>query len=61
MAVTHGREGVTGSIGKMGEYKNRAKWNRCGSGRNRVFELEISDPVNAIVIDAFGKINLGTS
>ena len=49
------------SIGKKGEYKNRAKWNRCGSGRNRVFELEISDPVNAIVIDAFGKINLGTS
>ena len=48
-------------IGKKGEYKNRAKWNRCGSGRNRVFELEVSDPVNAIVIGAYAKINIGTS
>lgn len=49
------------SIGKKGEYKDRVRWNRNGSGRNRVFELEISDPVNAIVIDAFAKINIGTS
>lgn len=33
------------SLGATGEYKNRAKWRRLGSSRDRVFRVAMSDPV----------------
>jgi hypothetical protein len=33
------------SAGKIGEYSRRVRWNRCGSGRRRVFEVSVSDPI----------------
>ena len=32
------------SAGAMGEYRKRARWNRMGAFRNRVIELEYSEP-----------------
>ena len=40
------------SIGIQGAYKNRAKWNRLGRARDRVYEVTVSDPVPRDVIGA---------
>ena len=40
------------SIGAAGATRNRAKWNRLGRARDRVYELNISDPVPRDVIGA---------
>jgi len=42
----------TASIGKIGEYGNRALFRRLGQGRNRVWEISLSDPVKFAVIGA---------
>lgn len=40
------------SIGKIGAYKNRAIWRRLGTARDRIFEVEVTDPINAVVVSA---------
>lgn len=40
------------SIGSAGVTKNRAKWNRLGAARDRVFEVNFSDPVPRDIIGA---------
>jgi hypothetical protein len=40
------------SIGKIGAFKNRAIWRRLGWSRDRVFEVSVTDPVNAVIISA---------
>lgn len=47
------------SIGKMGKYRNRAIWRRLGTARDRVFEVSITDPVNAVIIAANLKASEG--
>lgn len=42
----------TASMGKLGEYKRRAFWNQLGQGRDRVYEVKITDPVKVVLIDA---------
>jgi len=39
-------------IGAVGRYKNRAIWRRLGMARDRVFEVSITDPVNAVIVSA---------
>jgi len=39
-------------IGRLGQYSIRALFNRCGYGRDRVFEVNISDPVFCSLITA---------
>lgn len=46
-------------IGMKGKYKQRTRWLRCGSYRNRTWELTVSDPVNATVIGASGRFRKG--
>lgn len=41
------------SMGKIGEYAKRAKWNRLGQSRNWTFRLRISDPVKRVVLGAY--------
>jgi hypothetical protein len=40
------------SIGKIGAFKNRAIWRRLGMARDRVFEVSVSDPINAVIVSA---------
>jgi hypothetical protein len=47
------------SIGKLGKYRNRAIWRRLGQARDRVFEVSITDPVNAVIISANLKASEG--
>jgi len=49
----------TVSIGQLGKYKNRAIWRRLGMARDRVFEVSITDPVNAVIISANLKASGG--
>jgi hypothetical protein len=41
------------SAGKRGEYFTRVMWNRCGSGRGKVFEVAFTDPVPWRIINAY--------
>jgi len=41
------------SAGKMGEYLHRAQWWRCGSGRNLIPSVTMTDPVPWRVLDAY--------
>lgn len=47
------------SIGKVGQYNNRAIWRRLGWSRDRVFEVVVTDPINAVIISANLKASVG--
>lgn len=47
------------SIGKVGEYKRRARWRRLGWSRDRVFEVTITDPVKVCIIGATAEVTVG--
>jgi hypothetical protein len=44
------------SIGKTGEYSARAKFNRLGHGRNRVWEISMTDPVKFSIFGAVAEV-----
>lgn len=39
-------------IGKIGEYRTRARWRRLGRSRDRVFRVTITDPVKVVIVGA---------
>lgn len=41
----------TRSLGELGQYRQRAVWHRLGSARERVYQVEITDPVPLFVTD----------
>lgn len=43
----------TAKLGKIGEYRSRVRWTRCGSARDAVFEFACSDPVPLRLIDCY--------
>jgi len=47
------------TIGKIGQYANRALWRRLGYSRDRIFEVVISDPVKAVIVSAELKASAG--
>ena len=47
------------SAGKIGEYSKRVRWNRLGRGRDRVFEIVMTDPVPWRVIGAYLNAQTG--
>lgn len=40
------------SVGKIGQYKARVRWNRLGRARDRVYRVTISDPVKRVILGA---------
>lgn len=40
------------NIGKIGKYKNRARKLRLGYSRDRIYEIEMTDPVYAVIVSA---------
>lgn len=53
---TWGTEMLRGA-GKTGEFFKRVRWNRLGSGRRRVFEVSVSDPIPWRLTGAYLKTN----
>jgi len=49
------------SIGKIGEYTRRARWNRLGVSRSRTFRLVITDPVKVVILAAYFNGRAGVS
>jgi len=47
------------TIGQLGKYRNRAIWRRLGTARDRIFEVAITDPVNAVIVSANLKLSGG--
>ena len=47
------------SIGLQGAYKNRAIWRRLGWARDRVYEVVVTDPINAVIVAANLKAESG--
>jgi hypothetical protein len=47
---------IHGSIGAAGKYRTRIRFNRLGSGRDRVFKLSISDPVKCVIVDGYADV-----
>jgi hypothetical protein len=51
----------TRPMGRAGEYFRRVKFGPTGAGRNRVWEITISDPVKRAVLGAFVDVERGES
>lgn len=49
----------TQSLGKVGQYVTRTQWWKLGSSRDRVYQVEITDPVPLYVIDTQVQVNGG--
>ena len=49
------------SIGKVGKYKHRARWTQLGQARDRIFEVQVTDPVNRVVVSANLNASAGAS
>lgn len=45
------------SLGKLAEYTQRIRWDRCGRGRDLVMEWSCSEPVKVALFDAFVGIS----
>ena len=48
-------------LGKVGEYKARARWRRLGRSRERVYRVKVSDPVKVVMIGAKVIAQSGTA
>ena len=48
------------SLGKVGKYRKRARWNRMGRFRQRVLELSIADPVQRTIMGAYARLERGS-
>lgn len=49
------------TIGKIGQYKNRAMWRRLGEARDRIYEAVVTDPIKAVVVSANLKASAGAN
>lgn len=47
------------SLGKIGEYQKRIRWDRLGTHRNFTLRFKVSDPVRVTLIDASSDIAVG--
>ena len=52
---------IYAQMGKIGQYMQRARWQRLGSSRDRVFRLTISEPVRCTLLSAFMDVEVGSS
>ena len=50
---------VMASLGKIGQYKKRARWQRLGSSRDRVFRVTTDEPVRVTMLSAYLDFTIG--
>ena len=48
------------SAGKVGQYRHRARWRRCGRARDMVVKVRITDPIEVNLIRASADYETGT-
>lgn len=49
------------TMGRIGEYRTRARWRRLGWSRDRVFEATITEPVKVCLIGASAEVVVGAN
>lgn len=49
------------SIGKIGQYRNRAIKRKLGWARDRIYEVVVTDPINAVIVSANIKVEAGSN
>ena len=47
------------TVGGIGEYSKRARWQRLGISRNRVYRVTVTDPVKCVIIAAYLRVRDG--
>lgn len=52
---------IYSSMGLVGKYKTRARWQRLGYGRDLVFQVFCDDPVNVVFLSAYLETETGTA
>lgn len=52
---------IYAKMGKIGQYKQRARWQRLGSSRDRVFKVTVSEPVRCTMLSAYLDVEEGTA
>ena len=52
---------IQASLGKIGQYKQRARWQRLGQSRDRVFRVSCSDPIEFNLLYAALDLEIGTN
>lgn len=50
---------IYAQMGRIGNYKARARWQRLGSSRDRVFKVTVSEPVRVVILSAYLDFNTG--
>ena len=50
---------IYASMGKVGEYRKRARFQRLGYGRDVVFQISVDDPVSVVFLAAFLDTEIG--
>jgi Phage stabilisation protein len=50
---------INASLGRTGEYLKRARWQRLGSSRDRVFRVTVTEPVRVTMLSAYLDFNAG--
>ena len=43
-------------MGKIGEYNKKLIWRKMGRSKDRVYEISCTDPVNAVLIDGYARV-----
>jgi hypothetical protein len=52
---------VPADCGQVGEYTRRVMWRRLGRARDRIYEINMSDPIPWRVVDSFLQVEPGIS
>lgn len=52
---------VRAKIGKIGQTLTRVKWRRLGCGRDRIYEVTITDPIKVVLVSAQHDARMGVS
>jgi len=51
----------TSTIGRTGQYAARAEFRRLGAGRNRIWEISMTDPVKFAVLGGIVDVQKGSA
>lgn len=52
---------IIASLGRMGKWHTRARWQRLGTARDRVFRVTVSDPVKVHMLSAMLDVEIGNA
>lgn len=52
---------IYATMGKAGEYRWRARWQRLPSGRDLVFDITCDEPVNVVLLSAWLNVETGSA